>query len=325
MNKHMKLFIGFLAIILIALIIGTVSFTVNIYRNSEDETDTATSDTNEASYQIFLDDNNLYGIQDDAETVLLSGTYTNLQFISDSYLLAYTGAVTDDDEQTAIFGIIDVNGNIMAPFVYDEIEVVFSSYYVLTFADSAQYGIYDSDFQPYISVLWDSCTWDDSSMTMKADRDEFTYTYDEDTTELILSDVSVSRFVNTMIFSAEATDASVALLSADSWIYATDIMQDLMEMMVSSTSEIDVSTITDGTHEGQIESTVLQENQSIQRFNDTASIAVDTTDEDVSTLTWTVSVSVYVQDEGQQTETLTVTMEESEDSLWIVTDIQQDA
>ncbi len=315
MNKHTKLFVGFLAVLLLLLIVGTISFSFDISQDTNQQDSTAESGLHVDGYEIFQDENALYGVKDSAGNTLIDAQWQKLQFISADYLAAY-------QEQTAenVFGILDLSGNVVAPFVYCDITVLFSDYYLLEFSDTAQYALYNASFQPLTSVVWDGCEWDDSTVTLTQGQDTFVYCLDE-TGMLGLSEMDLSRTGENASFTVRADEANASLLSADAWIYVTDQVQKTLEILL--TSDIDsVLQVTDEAHESVVRSVLTQEDFNVLRIDRTVSLSTqDDSDTDL-TLIWEVEANVRIADEGQKRQTITILMRQNENEIWVVTDLQ---
>ena len=321
MNKHTKLFVGFLAALLMILIVGTISFSLNISKNSNQQDDLSETGLQVDGYEIFQDENDLYGVKDSAGNTLIEAEWKKLHFISDDYLAAYPEEDITEKSNTAVFGILDVSGNVVTPFAYSDIQVLFSSYYLAEFADTEQYIFYHHNFQPFVSVIWDACTWDETSIVLTKEDDDFIYSTNE-SDDLTLTEMNLSRSSGNVSFSVDANDADITLLSADIWIYVTDQIQKVLEILMNKDTSA-VAQVTDNEHEDTILSILSQENQTILRTDRTVYLTTDVSSEGTApTLTWQVAANVRIEEEGQKKQTISIIMEQDEDKIWVITDLQ---
>ena len=156
MNKHTRLAAGILVLVLVILIAATISFSANVSKRSGSNQNSA-SDTaiNANGNEIVQGDNHLYGVSDAAGNTILEPEWKQLQFVGTDYLAAKQE--TEDGDR---FGVLDLDGNVAAPFVYQDIQALTASYYLATLADTEQVVLYDRDFCAADAMIWDSSKWE---------------------------------------------------------------------------------------------------------------------------------------------------------------------
>ena len=151
MNKHTRLAVGILVLVLVLLIVATVSFSVNISKKSAgSQNSTFDTGTNSNGNVIVEGDDHLYGVSDAAGNLILEPEWKELHFIGSDYL----SAVQENADSNCV-GVLDLDGNVVAPFVYDHVETLTDSYYLAVLAENQQVVLYDHDFRAADAMVWD--------------------------------------------------------------------------------------------------------------------------------------------------------------------------
>ena len=162
MNKHTRLAVGILVLVLVLLIVATVSFSINISKKSAgSQNSTFDTGTNSNGNVIVEGDDHLYGVSDAAGNLILEPEWKELHFIGSDYL----SAVQENADSNCV-GVLDLDGNVVAPFVYDHVEALTDSYYLAVLAENQQVVLYDHDFRAADAMVWDSSTWEKPLLTV---------------------------------------------------------------------------------------------------------------------------------------------------------------
>lgn len=317
MNKHTKLFVAFLFALLVVLVIATVSFSIDISKNSNaSQENSLNSAINSNGNQIFQNEDGMYGLEDAGGNTLIDADWEQLQFLNIDYL----AAVTETDEGKRM-GVLDLDGNIASPFVYQDIRALTASYFLASFADSAQCVLYDSKFRIVESTVWDSCTYEKSQIILTKENDVFYFTVED--AGLVLTEVAMSRISGDSTFETNWNGTGTAFLSSAEWSYTADMMQQLLTMILSD-DFTSLMSITDQNHEELILTSASQISQSILRADRTAYVSVGESDDGACVVTWQIDVSVRTDEVASHEQTITVTMKKNQQEVWVITELQFD-
>ncbi|MCC8112007.1 MAG: hypothetical protein LIO74_10620 [Ruminococcus sp.] len=320
MNKHTRLFAGFLISIFVLLVGGNISFSVGISKKSKgNQSDDLDTSIRIGGNEVFQDENDLYGVRDENGNTLVTADWVKLRFLNADYLAVFCTAESATDGEP--FGVLDLNGNLVAPFVYQNVQVLFSTSFLAEFADEESYVLYDSNFQPVSAVVWDSYTLSETAITLINENDSFVYTNDEEK-GLLLTDVHLQRSINnTTITITQEMDTGVDSISADAWIYVATQFQQMLNIMTNN-DDAAVLEITDEENADTIAPILVWENRTILRIDRNATVIVTTEEGKSPILTWQIDMNIRLADEGQKKQTLIATMEQNQNEVWIVTDVQ---
>ena len=177
MNKHTRLVVSVLFIVIIALAIAITRF----YSGSEKITGSGSEhftierklDIDGRGNRIFQDSSGLYGIIDVSERVIVSPEWQELRFAGEDRCIASKRIMNRN-----LFGCIDYEGNIIAPFVYSSVERIQSegnTLYIGYSADGSGSVVYNDRFVSCLSRPWDSCTLDGSDLVLRSGSGSYTY------------------------------------------------------------------------------------------------------------------------------------------------------
>lgn len=311
MNKHIKLFVGILVAVLVLLIVATVSFSLNVSKNSESHTD---SSVNANGNVIFQGDEDLYGMRDASGNTIIDAKWEQLRFLDTEYL----SAVTDTAGGRRV-GVLDSSGNIVAPFVYQDVQVLGSSYYMATFSGNDKIVIYDSTFRVAETMTADTCSLKEDVLTLTKGNDQFQFAVND--YGLTLQSVALSRSFGEQSFTATLEHADAALLTPQEWIHTADLLQSLLTMM--STGDFSgLDKLTDQSHEEAILSAVSQPGQSLTQTEPDILLHAETSDQQEPILTWQASVSLQTSESDSARKAMSVTMAKSQQEVWVITELQ---
>ncbi|WP_295218107.1 WG repeat-containing protein [Ruminococcus sp.] len=315
MNKHAKLVVGFLVVVLVVLVIATISFSVDISKNSE-ASQSSGSDTviNPNGNEIIQYENHLYGVADAAGNTLIEPEWEQLHFIGTEYL-----AAAKETAEGRRIGVLDLDGNVVAPFVYTDVHALTPSYYLASFADSEQVVLYDSGFRPVDAAVWDSYSWESQLLTLTKGEDVFLFTLEDDA--LILTRADIVRTSEEVSFTVSWNGVDAALLSPVQWSKTADQMLLLLQMLKSQ-EFVNISQITDQEHENTVLSTISLGGHKVTRMEDIVYLSADTGEDGKLALTWQCRIGIWGQEDGVKEQILSVTMKQNKQEVWVITEMQ---
>ena len=166
MSKNIKLIFVILTVILIAFIILIFRFyfSVNIAPKKDDSEFSIVNELNDDFYS-FKNDKGLYGVKDSQGHIIIQAQWEKIiQLNNDRFI------VSKLDSGKIRYGIIDVNENVMVPFIYSKIFSQMDEYLVgkVDNGDSPEgYVLFDMNGDTIIEEEWDSCLkkYDDKSIS----------------------------------------------------------------------------------------------------------------------------------------------------------------
>lgn len=177
MNKHIKLVVSVLFVVIIILAIGITRFYVNISTDtSNGSADTEIIrklDFDSNGNRIFEGENSLYGIVDSSDKVIVSPEWAELSFADSNICIAAKRI-----GNRLLTGCIDYEGNITVPFIFRNINKHETDGFIFYIAESDSNNscvIYNSDFTPYFMRSWESSTFEDDTLTLKCNNNTFKY------------------------------------------------------------------------------------------------------------------------------------------------------
>ena len=178
MNKHMKLVVSALFIVIILLAVAITRF----YSDTGKSTGGGTTKSDEIQKlgtdsdgnRIFKDSSGLYGIVDSSDRILVSAEWQSLDFMGSGLCTA-----SKTIKGKNLKGCIDYEGNLVVPLVYSSINRHrsgdFTFYTAETDSDSSCV-VYSENFVPCLSRSWDSCSFNDGELVLTSDSGTYIYT-----------------------------------------------------------------------------------------------------------------------------------------------------
>ena len=313
MNKHTRLAAGILVLVLVILIAATISFSANVSKRSGSNQNSA-SDTaiNANGNEIVQGDNHLYGMSDAAGNTILEPEWKQLQFVGTDYLAAKQE--TEDGDR---FGVLDLDGNVAAPFVYQDIQALTASYYLATLADTEQVVLYDRDFCAADAMIWDSSKWEKPLLTLTKGEDSFQYSLEKDVLQLV--QVEMSRKTDDFSFSVSSEKLNAALLSPEEWRLSLDQMTQFLTM-VKRQDFSHLQECTDQEHENAVLNGAVLADSKVTKTDSVLYLQADSDDAGKAVLTWQMALTIRDADNNTQTRTLTVKMQKSGKEIWLITE-----
>ncbi len=309
MNKHTKMVVGVLITVLIVLIAATISFSMDISKNSDGKTSGSVESTvNPDGNQIVCSEDGLYGMSNSNGSVIIEPEWEQLRFMGTDYLAA--------SDKTNRVGVLDVDGNIVVPFVYSDVYALTAGYYLAEFADSDRVILYDSTFRVFDAAAWDSCEWADGQLTLTHGENTFYYTAEEEQLLLEQADLSCDAYNVSWNDNSDA-----AMLSPLRWSYASQTFEQLLSMIKTQDFSL-LNEVTDAEHENKVLSGSVLKSGRILRNDTTAFLSLQKEEKNGSVLVWQIGITVGGKETDRANHTLSVTLAENQQGVWVATDVQ---
>lgn len=309
MNKHTRLAAGILVLVLMILIVATVSFSMNISKKSATAQNSA-SDTivNPNGNEIIQGDDGLYGVADVAGNTILEPEWERLSFIGTEYLAAAKGNRV---------GVLNLDGNVAAPFVYRDVYALTDFYYLAELADSDKVVLYDHDFCAADAMLWDGSTWEKPLLTLNCGTDAFQYSLEKEILQLVR--VELFRKTDAVSFTASAEKTDAAALMPEEWIRCADMMAEFLEM-IKTQNFARISDLTGQENENAVLGGAVLQEEKAARVESALYLTVGQNDAGMPVLNWQAEVVLRGSENGAQTRILSVNMEKNNKQNWVITE-----
>lgn len=317
MNKHTKLLVGILVAVLFLLILAIISFWGSISKNSEAEQSTGNSGTdivNQDGNQIIEGENHRYGMIDSGGNLIIDAEWEQLHFIGKEYLTAVKTIFNDTRT-----GILDLEGNVVVPFVYDDISALTSSYYVASFAESKQIVIYDSTFRAVGSIVGDAYQLEKTQLTLTHGEDAFTFDLSEN--PALLTNMQLSRMEEEVPFHVGLTNPSKQnMLSPNEWSYVTDLAQACLTMF--KTQDMDAAgQLTDAEHLSKIQSAAKLSDAKVTHIDQTLYLTISLAEKERPILVYQIGADIRREGTIKE-QTISFAVTKNAEEIWVVTELQ---
>lgn len=134
-------------------------------------------DTDKNGNRIFKDTNGLSGIADSSDRIIVAPEWHELKFTDSNLCIARQRI-----GEKLMTGCIDYEGNIVVPFIYDNLEYHENNEYgfYITISDDNSYVIYDERFVPCFRRVWKNYSLSDDEITFKTDNASYSYSVSKD-------------------------------------------------------------------------------------------------------------------------------------------------
>ena len=206
MTKHMRLVVSVLFIVIIVLAVAITRFYSSTGKSTElSGTQPAIEkilDDDKSGNHIFQNDSGMYGIIDSNERVIVYPEWNELKFTESGLCIA-----SKRIRGKMLFGGIDYERNISLPFVYSDISRINMPYRTLYAAKSAydqSVVIYDQNFNPCFSRVWDSYKESENELILRSKNG--TYSYSVSSGDMILRNAAVKGEAIGHPFTIEVTN-----------------------------------------------------------------------------------------------------------------------
>lgn len=134
-------------------------------------------DSDDSGNRIFKDNSGLSGIIDGSDRIIVAPEWHELKFTDSNICIARQRI-----GEKLMTGCIDYEGNIVVPFIYNDIQYNEKDGFVFYTAVSGDNScvIYDGRFVPYFRRSWKSYGISDGVMTLKTDKASYEYAISKD-------------------------------------------------------------------------------------------------------------------------------------------------
>ncbi len=183
MSRHARLIVAVLIALIALLAAAIVLFYLDVNKNSGDSDESGSSSSSEGSV-VFVSEDGLCGLEDSAGNIILEAEWQSLVPVGNDFYKAVL-----ETRGKTLCGVIDSEGDIAVPFVYENIERLTELVYTGILAEGGMH-IYSADFRQLMPEAWDSCTVKNERMHLIKGKDEYTFVIGE---KLILWDVYLPR------------------------------------------------------------------------------------------------------------------------------------
>ncbi len=225
MSRRIRILVLVLLVALVILIVATIHFSTSVSRTSESQDDIV-SETQSA--QIFREKDGGYGFIDEYGNTILEPNWENLEFLTSSYVLATTQ--TDDGKRVGVF---DMEGDLIVPFVYEEIRVLGDSYFVAEFP-TKRCILYDDTFSVVDGMTWDRASETTDGIDFVLGDDTYSYGFDE---TLSLRSIQLLREAKQFTLSGTIPAEYASQLSPSVWSGAADLAEEFFTLLLAQDKE----------------------------------------------------------------------------------------
>ena len=230
MSKHMRLVVSVLFIVVIFLAIAITRFYSRTSRhtagrNTQTDIERRLSSDNSGN-RIFEDSSSLYGIIDSSDRVIVPAEWRELSFAGEGRCIASKRIGSD-----LLKGCIDYEGNVIVPFIYQDIisrECGEQTLYIAESGSDHSVVLYDSTFRPVFRRVWKSCEITGTELTLKSASG--TYLYQADGEKLTFRSAVVNAEAMGCAFSLDVKNENyLALLDPDMLEYMSAALGHYLE------------------------------------------------------------------------------------------------
>lgn len=173
MNRHSRIIVVLLLLILSALCAAIILFRMDIGKNTDNSGNNlsvSVSSEDSSTVIVYKDSNGLYGLKDRSDNIILEPEWSELTSIGNSGFRAKLNTRTG-----TLYGVIDRKGDIAVPFVYDDITHISDYLYSARLRDSGQYHFYGNDLSLVTEGAADKFFLEGTSLIINQGQDTFTY------------------------------------------------------------------------------------------------------------------------------------------------------
>lgn len=182
MNKHLKVFVSVLFIVIIILAICITRFYFDVSKDTENRKNPSIiySKNEEAvnNLYIFESENNLFGVVDENDNIILEPQWKSVE-IEDSDIFI----VSDAFKSNTLYGCVDSEGNTKVPFIYSSIQRFGTDnmiFYVGKVLEDDSFVVYDNQFSPCFDRVWDNCDIEDNKIKLYYNDNVYSYFVGDD-------------------------------------------------------------------------------------------------------------------------------------------------
>lgn len=177
MNKHTRLVVSVLFVVIVIMAVGITRFYVNVSKNTGSSSNSdeivRKLDIDDGGNRIFEDASGMYGIVDSRDRIIVDAEWLELSFADGKSCIA-----SKRIGGRILMGCINYEGNITVPFIYRNIIKHHTDSFDFYIAESDYDGscaVYDESFNPCFLQAWDEAEFEGSELILR--RNSGTYTY----------------------------------------------------------------------------------------------------------------------------------------------------
>ncbi|MGN0631159.1 MAG: WG repeat-containing protein [Ruminococcus sp.] len=173
MNKHSRVIVIFLLIILSVLCAAIILFRIDVGKDAggmESSSSLSVSSDGNSVAIVYKDSSGMYGLKDKSGNIILEPEWAELVSLGGGSFCAKLVTRLD-----TLYGVIDWKGDIIVPFVYDEITRISDYLYSARLRDSGKYHFYGTDLSLLMNGSADSFFLEGTNLFFKQGEDTFTY------------------------------------------------------------------------------------------------------------------------------------------------------
>lgn len=314
MNRHSKIIVILLLLVLISLGTAIVMFHISVgkdVRITEKSPSVPEMTDSRSSVDVFKDKNGLFGLKDSGGTIILEPEWTELESFDANFFRAKL--IT---RSGSFYGVIDRNGNITVPFVYSEIKKISENVYAASLNDTEEYLFYSKNFTLLLPTSADNYYLMDTELCIVKGEDKFTYEQGED---LSLIKAEIPRFKRPITLGITIEDT--AILSVVNSSQLSDIGDKAIAFldMLRRNKTVDLSEITDSVSYADIISTVKTEHDWKGKLSDDTYV-YSAVSEDNNELKIYLETELIIQNEESDTENIPLVLgfRKDEEGQWLI-------
>ncbi len=190
--------------VLISLGTAIVMFHISVgkdVRNTEKSSSMSDMTDSYSPVNVFKDKNGFFGLKDSGGTIILEPEWTELEPFDKNFFKAKL--IT---RSGPLYGVIDLNGNITVPFVYNEVKKISENIYAASLNDTEEYLFYSKDFTLLLPTSADNYYIIGTDLCIMKGEDKFTYEQDD---ELSLIKAEIPRFKRPITLNITIEDKTI--------------------------------------------------------------------------------------------------------------------
>lgn len=247
MSKHMRLVVSVLFIVVIFLAIAiTRSYSSTSRRTAGRSAQTDIErrlSADSTGNRVFEDGNGLFGVIDSSDRVIVPAEWRELSFAGEGRCIA-----SKRIGGTLMKGCVDYEGNVIVPFIYQNIIPLESGSQTIYIAESGTDDsviLYDSTFKPVFRRVWKNCDIAGNNITLSSENGEYQYSLDDGSMRLTRASVSGEALECSFSFSVKDTDI-LSELDPSMLEYMADALSDYLSFAYTGDANYVSDLRTDG-------------------------------------------------------------------------------
>lgn len=176
-----------------------------------------------AQYRIFESETGTYGLEDADGKTVIAPEWENLYFIGDNCIAAVKKIGSE-----RVTGVLDTEGNVIAPFVYRDLSYVNAEIIVGSLLHDDMYFLYNQQFQALTPCAWNAYMLNGALLTLQRGTDAFTYRLSGST--LYLRSLDLQRSIQRRTVTMHCAQGQMArMLSVEEWCALGDMLTEYLK------------------------------------------------------------------------------------------------